>query len=124
MPNQRWYHWLVMALIVLVAACIGVLNLLMGASEDSPLFLADDIFIRIVGLGFMVSTILMILRRQLGYHLAGACFLLSGIEIVATWLLGQPTTATAIAVVFLVFFILSGVALWVGRVFARLPAGA
>jgi uncharacterized membrane protein YhaH (DUF805 family) len=124
MPNQRWYHWLVMALIILVAACIGVLNLLMGASADSPFFLADDIFIRMLGLGLIVSAILMTLRRRLGYRLAAICFLLSGIEIVATWLLGQPTTSTAITIVFLVFLTLSGVALWLGRTFVRLPAGA
>ena len=124
MSKQRWYHWLVMALIALVAACIGVLDLAMGASADSPIFLADDIFIRAIGLALIVSAILMILRRQFGYRLAAVCFLLSGLEIVATWLLGEPIAAAAIAVVFVVFLMLSGAALWVGRVFVRLPAGA
>lgn len=64
MSKQHWYHWLALALITVLAAIIGLIDLTMGASTDSPNFVADDIFVRVIGLAFVISSILMILRRR------------------------------------------------------------
>lgn len=117
MCNKRWYHWLTFVVIAVVAITIGLLNFAMGASIDSPYFAADDLFVRAIGLGFIVSAVLMLLQRRIGCLAAGACFLLSGIEVVVVWALGQPVANMSVLVVCAAFILLAGLAIWCGKVF-------
>ncbi|GAB3374433.1 hypothetical protein GCM10027431_26970 [Lysobacter rhizosphaerae] len=125
MHSPRWYHWLVLAVVLLITMCVGVLDLVLGASEGSPFFTVDNILVRAIGAGFLVSAALMALRRKAGYVLAAACFLLSGLEFLVTWLLYQPPiVGIALAIFLAICALLSGAAMWIARAFVRPTAGA
>ena len=115
MNRKPWVHWLMSAILLGVAAVVGLLDLTMGASKDSPFFAIDDIAIRLIGAGLIISVILVLMRRRLGYKAAAICFVLSGLEVVASWVLGLEVPGMAIAAVFAVFIALAGAAAWIGR---------
>ena len=124
MFKQCWYHWLVLACVVLAAAIVGLLDLATGAASDGPFFEVDNVFVRVLGAALLASSVLMLMRRRLGYVLAAVGFLLSGLELAVTWLLGQPIAGVAVAIVVVVFVAFAGAAVWVERAFVRSAAGA
>jgi hypothetical protein len=123
-PKQRWYHWLVLVLVVSVAASVGILDLAMGASADSPYFMIDDLAIRAIGAAFVISVVLVLLRRRFGFRLAFFSFLLSAMEVVSTWALGQTVPGWAVAAFVVASIAFAGASLWLSRVFAKPAPGA
>lgn len=118
MPQRRWYHWIIFALVLLLTGLVGILDLAMGASADSPHFVIDDAVIRIIGAGFIVAAILILLRNRFGFFLAAAFFLLGATEVVVAWLLGQTISKSAVAGFVSLSIALAIAAMWIAPVFS------
>lgn len=94
-----------------------LLDIFMGAAPDSPCFWLDDLIVRSISAALLASVVLVLLCRGLGYFLVAVCFLLSGLEVLVTWFLGQPITGAASAMMVVIFVLMAGVL----RMAARMP---
>lgn len=118
MPQRRWYHWITLVLVLLLAGLVGILDLTMGASADSPHFNIDDAVIRIFGVGFIVAAILILIRNRMGFVLVAGFFLLGATEVVVVWLLGQAISNSAVAGFVALSIAFAVAALWIAPIFS------
>lgn len=91
--QPRWYHWTLLALCSAGMLTIGILNVTGGASPSSRFYVLDDVVVRLLGVGFMVFSLAVFLRRRWAFLGAIWCLSLSILEILVTYDLGASAPA-------------------------------
>jgi hypothetical protein len=82
--NLKLYHWFLLGLSASGLAVMGLLDLIAGASQESRFYAVDNVLVRLIGGGLILSSVGLVLRRGWGF-VASFCFLgISIVEVVAT----------------------------------------
>ena len=120
-PRRRWYHWFALFAFALLTLEMGAGYAVKGATSSSPFPIVTDLFIRVLGFGFVASVPLLAFRPAFGFILAVACYILSVIEMAVTFpfVFPKPTMSiiSGVAVLCAVQVALAGLAIWLRPVF-------
>jgi hypothetical protein len=120
--NTRWYHQTLLAVCVVVAAVIGVSDVVGGSARQSRFHAIDDVFVRLLGVAFLLFAVALGRRKSIGFLGVGLCCVLSMIEVAVTYVPAAGANARTqlgalLLVQFFVFSLPVIVLIWLHRIY-------
>lgn len=82
--TTQWYHWILLGICSVWMLTVGVMNIVWGAAKSSRFYEIDDVFVRILGVGFILFSLFIFLRRNWAFIGAICILVISILEIVMT----------------------------------------
>ena len=120
--NPRWYHWTLLALFAVDVLTMGILNVEGGAAESTRLYAIDDVLVRLLGVGLILFSLGLPLRRNWAF-VGSICFLaLSILEFMLTYDFGASSSldnTIVLATLVVLFGVPIALLAWLRTVFVR-----
>ena len=82
--NPKWYHWAILGVCALWMLAMGIMNIAWGASPSSRFYVIDDVVVRILGVGLVMTSLSLFFRQNWAFIGAISILAISILEIVVT----------------------------------------